>query len=156
MIISYSLCRPHTHYQQPVGVMTFVKEWKELKELGDYVYGLGVPDAVIDKIKSNTAYPTEEERKETLLVYYLHTVARASWQTVAGVPHRREEVTALKAVNTFLESTPASELIFWGTEYIVTNCPGFSGLSRNTEACPSVPEKLEIVPDLCYSIFDLE
>ena len=73
---------------------------------------------MINKIKSNTAYKTEEEKKEALLLYYLHTAARASWQNVAGVLHRMEEVTALEAVNVFLQSTPAGELIFQGTEII--------------------------------------
>ena len=87
-------------------------------ELGDYVYGLGVPSAVIVKIKSNTAYKTKDKKKEALLLYYLNTVARVSWQNVAGALHRMEEVTALKAVNVFLQSTPAGELIFQGTEII--------------------------------------
>ena len=74
---------------------------------------------MIDKIKSNaTLYMTEKEKKEALLLYYLHTVARASWQNVAGALHWMEEVTALKAVNVFLQSTPAGELIFQGTEII--------------------------------------
>ena len=59
--------------------MTSVKKWKDL---GNYYSGLGVPDAVIDKINSNTAYKTKKEKKEALLLYYLHTVARASWQNV--------------------------------------------------------------------------
>ena len=96
-------------------VTTSVKKWKEL---GHYYSGLGVPQAVIDKIKSNTTYKTEEEKKEALLLYYLHTVARASWQNVAGALHRLEEVIALKAVNVFLQSTPAGALIFQGTEII--------------------------------------
>ena len=91
---------------------------RKLKDLGYYLYGLGVPDPVIDKIQSNTAYKTEEEKKEALLLYYLHTVARASWQNVAGALHRMEEVTALKAVNVFLQSTPAGELIFQGREVL--------------------------------------
>ena len=90
--------------------MTSVKKWKDL---GNY-YGLGVPGAVIDKINFNTAYKTKKEKKEALLLYYLHTVARASWQNVAGALHRMEEVTALEAVNVFLQSTPAGELIFHG------------------------------------------
>ena len=96
-------------------VTTSVKKWEKL---GDYYCGLGVPGAVINKIKSNTAYKTEEEKKEALLLYYLHTVARASWQNVAGALHWMEEVTALEAVNVFLQSTPAGELIFQGTEII--------------------------------------
>ena len=93
-------------------VTTSVKKWHEL---GYYDFGLGVPSAVRDKIKSNTAYKTEEEKKEALLLYYLYTVARASWQNVAGALHRMEEVTALKAVNVFLQSTPAGEFISQGT-----------------------------------------
>ena len=95
--------------------MTSVKKWYEL---GHYDYGLGVPPAVREKIKSNTAYKAEEEKKEALLLYYLHTVAKASWQNVAGVLHWRKEVTALEAVNVFLQSTPAGELIFQRTEII--------------------------------------
>ena len=64
---------------------------------------------MIDKIKSDTAYKTKKKKKEALLLYYLHTVARASWQNVAGALHRMKEVTALKAVNVFLHSTPAGE-----------------------------------------------
>ena len=74
--------------------------------------------AVINKINSNTTYKTEEEKKEALLLYYLHTVPGASWQHVAGALHRMEEVTALKVVNVILQSTPAGELIFQGTEII--------------------------------------
>ena len=65
---------------------------------------------------SNTAYKTEEEKKEALLLYYINTVPRASWQNVAGALYWREEVTALKAVNVFLQSTPAGEMIFQGTK----------------------------------------
>lgn len=92
-----------------------VKKWDEL---GHIYSGLGVPGAVIDKIKSNTAYKTEKQKKEALLLYYLHTVPMASWQNVAGALHRMEEVTALEAVNVFLQSTPAGESIFQGTEII--------------------------------------
>ena len=95
--------------------MASVKKWEEL---GDYYIALGVPGAVIDKIKTNAVYKTEKEKKEALLLYYLHTVARASWQNVAAVLHWRKEVTALKAVNVFLQSTPAGELIFQGTEIV--------------------------------------
>ena len=74
---------------------------------------------MIEKIKSNaTLYMTEKEKKEALLLYYLHTVARASWQNVAGALHRMEEVSALKAMNVFLQSTPPGEFIFQGTEII--------------------------------------
>ena len=96
-------------------VTASVKNWDEL---GNYYYGLGVPAAVIDKIMSNSAYKTDEEKTEALLLYYLNTVPRASWQNVAGALYWREEVTALKAVNVFLQFTPAGELIFQGTKLI--------------------------------------
>ena len=121
MIMSYSLCRPTLTINNLRRVMTSVNKWKEL---GDYRCGLGVPRAVTNKMKSNTAYKTEEEKKEALLLYYLRTVARASWQNIAGVLHRMEEETALKAVNVFLQSTPAGELIFQGTEIICIYGPG--------------------------------
>ena len=95
-------------------VTASVKKWHDL---GKYRSGLGVPQAVRDKIRSNTTYKTEEEKKEALLLYYLHTVARASWQNVAGALHKLEEVTPLKAVNVFLQSTPAGEWIFQGDRY---------------------------------------
>ena len=58
---------------------------------------------------SNTAYKTEEEKKEALFLYYLNNVPRASWQNVAGALHKMEEMTALKALNVFLQSTQAGE-----------------------------------------------
>ena len=116
MIICPILCAdPTLTIDNLQRVTTSVKKWEEL---GHFYSGLGVPGVVISKIKSNTAYKTEKEKKEALLRYYLHTVARASWQNVAGALHWMEEVTALKAVNVFLQSTPAGELIFQGTEII--------------------------------------
>ena len=73
-----------------------------------------VPNRVREMI--NDAYETEEEKKEALLLYYLRNVPSASWQNVAGALHYMEEVTALEAVNVFLKSPPAGELIFQGTK----------------------------------------
>ena len=69
---------------------------------------------MINKIKSNTEYKTEKEKKEALLLYYLQTVPMASWRNVAGALHRMEEVTALKVMNVFLQTTLAGELIIQG------------------------------------------
>ena len=62
-----------------------------------------------DDIRNNTAYKTEEEKKEALLLYYLHTIPMASWPSVAGALHRREEKTALQAVKLFLKDTAAGQ-----------------------------------------------
>ena len=101
-------------------VMASVKNWYDL---GRYVGGLyvgwddelNVPIAVCDEIRYSTAYQTEEEKKEALLLYYLHTMPMASWQNVAGALHYQEEVTALQAVKVFLKLTPAGQLILQGT-----------------------------------------
>ena len=92
-----------------------VKNWYEL---GRYNYGLGIPEPVRKKINSNIEYDTEEKRKAALLLYYYKYVPTASWQNVAGALHRMEEVTALKAVNVFVQSTPVGELIFHRAETI--------------------------------------
>ena len=81
-------------------VTASVKNWYDL---GHYAGGLGVPEAVRDEIRYNTNYQTEEEKKEALLVYYLHNVPMASWPSVAGALHYREEKTALQAVKAFLK-----------------------------------------------------
>ena len=81
-------------------VTASVEDWYDL---GLYIGGLGVPDAVRDDIRPNTAYQTEEEKKEALLLYYLHTMPMASWASVAGALHYREEKTASQAVKNFLK-----------------------------------------------------
>ena len=81
-------------------VTASVENWHDL---GRYAGGLDVPGAVCDEIKNNTAYKTEEDKKEALLLYYLHTVPMASWPSVAGALHRREEKTASQAVKNFLK-----------------------------------------------------
>ena len=79
-----------------------VKDWRNL----GYAGGLGIPLAVGDDIRDNRPNKTEEEKKTEMLVYYLHTVPQASWQTIAGALYYREEVTALEAVKRFLHHTP--------------------------------------------------
>ena len=80
-----------------------VKDWHRL---GYYASGLRVPPAVGDDIQDNRPNKTEEEKKTEMLVYYLHTVPQASWQTIAGALYYMEEVTALEAVKRFLHHTP--------------------------------------------------
>ena len=80
-----------------------VKNWYSL---GYYNGGLGVPPAVRDDIRDNRPNKTEEEKKTEMLVYYLHTVPQASWQTIAGALYYREKVTALEAVKRFLHHIP--------------------------------------------------
>ena len=93
-------------------VMASVKDWYYL---GRYDGGLYVPTAVCNEIEDSTAYQTEEEKKEALLLYYLHTMPVASWQNVAGALHYQEEETALQAVKAFLKLTLAGQLILQGT-----------------------------------------
>ena len=84
-------------------VMISVVNWYEL---GDYECGLGVPQAVLDEIKNNTAYKTEEDKKEALLRYFLKNVPMASWEKVAGALYRMEEKTALEAVKAIMILRP--------------------------------------------------
>ena len=88
-------------------VTASVENWYDL---GQYRGGLNVPEAVRNEIRDNTAHQTEEEKKEALLLYYLHTVPMASWPSVAGALHFREEKTALQAVNVSLKDTPTGQL----------------------------------------------
>ena len=98
--------------------MTSVKDWYNL---GDFSYALGVPGSVCDQIRASTDYKTEEEKKAALLQYFLDNVPMASWQTVAGALHWREEKEALQMVQAFLP--PSGESVFLGIcchYYIVT------------------------------------
>ena len=115
-------------------VMASVKNWYDL---GGYFGGLGVPTAVRDEIGYSTAYQTEEEKKEALLLYYLRTMPMASWQSVAGALHYREDVTALQAVKAFLKYTPAGQLILQGT---------YSTCQKTSERYPTTTLALP-----CYS-----
>ena len=87
-------------------VTASVKKWYELGE--DYG-SLDVPHAVCVDISDNTAYKTEEEKKDALLLYYLLTMPMASWPSVAGALHYREEKTASQAVKVFLKDKPAGQ-----------------------------------------------
>ena len=83
--------------------MASVKNWDDL---GHFNYGLGVPRTVLRELWDSCAYQTADEQKVALLQYYLDNVAMASWQSVAGALHWREEKTALQIVKVFL--TPAA------------------------------------------------
>ena len=98
-------------------VMASVKNWYDLGwfDPGGYAGGLDVPLAVCNEIRASTAYQTEEEKKEALLLYYLDTMPMASWQNVAGALHSMKEETALQAVKAFLKLTLAGQLILQGT-----------------------------------------
>ena len=85
-------------------VTASVENWHYL---GLYRGGLGIPEAVRNKIRISTAYQTKEKKKEALLLYYLQTIPMASWPSVAGALHYVEEETASQAVKHFLEGTPA-------------------------------------------------
>ena len=89
--------------------MTSVKAWFRL---GDYLSGVGVPLPVCLEIRDSTDYKTEEEKKAALLRYFLDNVPTASWQTVAGALHYREEKKALQMVQAFLP--PTGESVFLG------------------------------------------
>ena len=67
--------------------------------------GLGVPDSVINDIRSNPSYSTEEEKRIAGLQYYLQTAPGASWERIAGVLWYMEEHTALEEVRQYLPST---------------------------------------------------
>ena len=81
--------------------MISVVDWYTL---GDFISGLGVPQAVLDEIKNNTAYKTEEDKKEALLRYFLKNVPMASWEKVAGA--LLKEKTALEAVKAIMILRP--------------------------------------------------
>ena len=70
--------------------------------LGDYNYGLGVPQSVLDEISDNRAILTEEDKMAAMLQYFLNNVPMASWQKVAGALYLRKEEKALQAAKKFL------------------------------------------------------
>ena len=80
-------------------VTSSVQNWYGL---GDYYYGLGVPDAVLEEIRVNPAILTEEDKMAAMLQYFLNNVPMASWQKVAGVLYYMEEKKALQAAKKFL------------------------------------------------------
>lgn len=73
--------------------------------------GLYVPIPVCNEIRSSYAYKTEEEKKKSMLLYYLRYVPNASWQHVVGALHHREEAKTLKIAKSFLKSTPGQFLL---------------------------------------------
>ena len=73
----------------------------DLYHLGNYIYGLGVPQRVLNEIIDNPAM-TEEDKKTEVLLYFLRNVPMASWERVAGVLYRRKEEMAVQAVKQFL------------------------------------------------------
>ena len=88
------------------GTLTTSNVCQALASVKDW-HSLGVSvGAVRDDIRDKRPNKTEEEKKTEMLVYYLHTVPQASWQTIAGALYYREEVTALEAVKRFLHHTP--------------------------------------------------
>ena len=103
----YSCADPTLNYNNLHRLTASVKDWRDL---GNYDSGLGVPHAVLNEI--STAYQTEEEKKEALLLYFLHNVPMASWQRVAGALHWMGEKTALEAVRAFTIFTPAGQSLF--------------------------------------------
>ena len=94
-----------------------VKDWHGL---GVYTGGLCVP--VCNDIRDNRPNKTEEEKKTEMLVYYLHTMPQASWQTIAGALYYREEVTALEAVKRFLHHTPGQLTHDTQLSIIISSC----------------------------------
>ena len=67
--------------------------------------GLLFPNSVIDDIRSNPLYSTEEEKRIAGLQYYLQTVPGASWERIAGILWFLNEHTALEEVRQYLPST---------------------------------------------------
>ena len=64
-----------------------------------------VPKIVMDDIRANPSYSTEEEKRIAGLQYYLQTVPGASWERIAGVLWQTQEHTALEGVRQYLPST---------------------------------------------------
>ena len=85
-------------------VLASVEDWYPL---GRNSGGMGVPEVVRNEIR--TAYMTEEEKKEALLLYYLQNVPMASWPHVAAALHRRKEDAASMVVKDFLKEMPTGQ-----------------------------------------------
>ena len=80
-------------------VTSSVQNWWSL---GNYLYGLGVPVAVLYEISRNPAILTDEDKMTAMLQYFLNNVPMASWQKVAGALYYMKEEKALQAVKKFL------------------------------------------------------
>ena len=74
-------------------------------EYAGMLEGLNVSDPVIDDIRANPSYSTEEEKRIAGLQYYLQTVPGASCKRITGVLWGMEEHTALEEVRQYLPST---------------------------------------------------
>ena len=66
---------------------------------------LVVPAAVYYQINANSSYPTEEKRREAMIVYYLNTIPLASWARLAGQVYWQEKHVSLEAVRKYLHHT---------------------------------------------------
>jgi hypothetical protein len=77
-----------------------------LYSLGDYDYGLGVTEAVLNAINTNPSYKTDEEKIAALLNYFLDAMPMASWERVAGALYYMEKEEALQAMKKFLKVSP--------------------------------------------------
>ena len=98
-ILCPSLCADSTLTINNLRTVTSsVRNWYGL---GEYGYGLGVPDPVLEEISANPAM-TEEDKRTEVLLYFLRNVPMVSWERVAGALYWRKEERALQAVKKFL------------------------------------------------------
>ena len=65
-----------------------------------------VPTAVVERIRTNPCYMTEEDRRTAGLQYYLDTVPGASWARIAGALWYMGEQAALARVWKYLVDKP--------------------------------------------------
>ena len=73
---------------------------------GALLFLLGVPDLVIDQIRLDPSYSSEDEKRMVVLQYSLQTVPGVSWGRIAGVLWFLEEHTALETVRPYLPHKP--------------------------------------------------
>ena len=111
---------PHTLLP---AVSTVTEFWKT-DDNGGLLKRLLVPDSVMDDIRANPSYSTEEEKRIVGLQYYLQTVPGASWEHIAGALWWMEEHTALEEVRQNLPSTHGEwlgELVYASTNHRMCN-----------------------------------
>ena len=89
---------------------TVTSSVRNLYDLGDYLYGLGVPHTVLSEIIDNPAM-TEEDKRTEVLLYFLRNVPMASWERVAGALYYMKEERALQAVKKFLTVSTGTSAI---------------------------------------------
>ena len=63
---------------------------------------LGVPVAVVIRIRDSQSYSSEDEKRIAGLQYFLWTLPGVSWGRIAGVLWEMEEHTALETVRQYL------------------------------------------------------